>query len=71
MLLSRGLPLTDSRRITHLLSSLGIVDKAYLRVFARLAPSREAWLSEMRRKGQLSEVQVWVIVDVLDTVVMD
>ncbi|KAL1940696.1 hypothetical protein VTO73DRAFT_7737 [Trametes versicolor] len=71
MLLSRGLPLTDSRRINHLLSSLGIVDKAYLRVFARLVPSREAWLSEMRRKGQLSEVQAWVIVDMLDTVVMD
>lgn len=71
MLLSRGLPLTDSRRINHLLSSLGIVDRAYLRVFARLTPSREAWLSEMRRKGQLSEVQAWVIVDMLDTVGMN
>lgn len=71
MLLSRGLPLADSRHITLLLSSLGIVDKTYLRVFARLAASREAWLSEMRLKGQLSEVQAWVIVDVLDTVVMD
>lgn len=71
MLLSRGLPLVDAERIALLFSSLGIVDKTYLRVFARLAPSREAWLSEMRKNGQLSEIQAWVVVDILDTVVMD
>ncbi|KAL1940697.1 hypothetical protein VTO73DRAFT_7738 [Trametes versicolor] len=69
MLLSRGLPLADAQRIALLFSSLGVIDKTYLRVFARLTTSREAWLCEMRQNGQLSEVQAWVVVDILDTAV--
>lgn len=71
MLLSRGLPLADGQRIALLFSSLGVIDKTYLRVFARLTTSREAWLSQMRQNGQLSEIQAWVVVDILDTAVVD
>lgn len=71
MLLARGVPLADAQRIALLFSSLGVIDKTYLRVFARLTTSREAWLSEMRQKGQLSEIQAWVVVDILETAVTD
>lgn len=71
MLISRGLPPVDARCIALLLSSLGIIDKMYLRVFARLARPREAWLSKMHQEGQLSKIQAWVVVDMLDTVLMD
>lgn len=69
MLLSRGLPLADAQRIALLFSSLGVIDKTYLRVFACLTTAREAWLSEMRQNGQLSEIQAWVVIDILDTAV--
>lgn len=69
MLLLQGLPLEDAQCIALLFSSLGVIDKTYLRVFARLTPAREAWMSEMRESGQLSEIQAWVVIDILDTAV--
>lgn len=61
----------DAQRIALLFSSLGVIDKTYLRVFARLTTSRESWLSEMRQNGQLSEIQAWVVVDILNTAIVD
>lgn len=71
MLLARGLPSADAQRITLLFEALGITDETYLRVFARLDTSRKAWLSAMREKGELSEIQAWVVVDMLDAVIGD
>ncbi len=71
-LLARSFPLVDAERIALLFASLGITEEAYLRMFARL-PSRyrEAWLSEMREKGLLSEIQTWSIIDMLDALAAD
>lgn len=71
MLRAHGLPIADTQRIALLFASLGIADRTYLRVFSRLASSCEAWFSKMRQEGQLSEIQAWVVVDMLDTVVVD
>ncbi|OJT11996.1 hypothetical protein TRAPUB_11469 [Trametes pubescens] len=71
MLLERGLPLADAQRINQLFASLGIMDETHLRVFARLATSRKAWLSEMHEKEELTEIQASVVVDMLDTVMVD
>ncbi|EIW58193.1 uncharacterized protein TRAVEDRAFT_47362 [Trametes versicolor FP-101664 SS1] len=67
LLRARGLPHADVERIALLFASLGIADDTYLRIFACL-PSRyrEMWLSELREKGLLSEIQTWVILDMLD-----
>lgn len=66
MFISRGLPVADAKRVALLLSSLGIVDMVGLRVFSRLTFC-EAWISEMRQKESLNEVEAGVIRDVLDT----
>lgn len=71
MLLARGLPLADAERIALLFASLGIMDETYLRVFAHLAASRKAWLTATRERGELSEIQAWVVVDMLDAVMGD
>lgn len=71
MLLARGLPSADAQRITLLFEALGITDETYLRVFARLDTSRKAWISAMREKGEMSEIQAWVVVDMLDAVIRD
>lgn len=71
MLLARGLPSADAQRITLLFEALGITDETYLRVFARLDSSRKVWLSAMPEKGELSEIQAWVVVDMLDAVIGD
>lgn len=72
LLCACGFPYADAERIALLFASLGIADETYLRMFARL-PSRyrEGWLSEMRQKGLLSEIQAWVIVDMLDVLAAD
>lgn len=67
MFIARGLLVTDAQRIALLLSTLGVVDKAGLRVFSRLTFC-ETWISEMRQKERLSEIEAGVIRDVLDTV---
>lgn len=67
LLRARGLPYADVERIALLFASLGVADDTYLRIFACL-PSRyrEMWRSELREKGLLSEIQTWVILDMLD-----
>lgn len=66
MFISRGLPVADAQRVALLLSSLGIVDMVGLRVLSRLTFC-ETWISEMRQKESLNEVEAEVIRDVLDT----
>lgn len=66
MFISRGLSVADAQRVALLLSSLGIVDTVGLRVLSRLTFC-ETWISEMRQKESLDEVEAGVIRDVLDT----
>lgn len=63
--IARGLPVADAQRVALLLSSLGIVDMAGLRVFSRLTGC-DTWISEMRQNESLSEIEAMVICDVLD-----
>ena len=67
LLLSFRLPQDDAERIARVFASYGIVDVAYLRVLAGL-PSREHWLAELRAKGDLSEIQMLVVRDMLNCV---
>lgn len=72
ILRARGFPYSDAQRIALLFVSLGIADVTYLRMFARLPTRyREVWLSEMRQKGMLSDIQSWVISDMLDALAAD
>lgn len=72
ILRARGFPYSDAQRIALLFVSLGIADETYLRMFARLpARYRKVWLSEMRQKGMLSDIQSWVISDMLDALAAD
>lgn len=66
MLIARGLPVADAQRVALLLTSLGIVDLTGLRVFSRLTVC-DTWISEMRQKESLSEIEAGVIRDLLDT----
>lgn len=59
--------MADAQHIALLLSSLGIVDMVGLRLFSRLTVC-DTWISEMRQKESLNEVEAGVIRDVLDTV---
>ncbi|KAI0358158.1 hypothetical protein OH77DRAFT_1435346 [Trametes cingulata] len=67
LLRARFLPESDATRIADLFASFGVSDGAYMRVFARMA-SRDAWLRELSQRGQLSEIQMFVVRDVLETV---
>lgn len=72
ILRERGFPYSDAQRIALLFASLGITEETYLRMFARLpARYREVWLSEMREKSLLSDIQSWVISDMLDALGAD
>ena len=64
MLLSFGLPVPDVERIHALLHAQGVSDIAYLRVLARMH-SRDGWLHEMREKGEVSEIQMRVLREML------
>ncbi|KAI9062788.1 hypothetical protein FKP32DRAFT_1593466 [Trametes sanguinea] len=67
-LLAYALPRDDAARIAQLLSSLGIGDIRYLRVLAGLR-SRDAWLQELKVKGQLSEIELRVLQEILNGLV--
>lgn len=72
ILRARGFPYSDGQRIALLFASLGITDETYLRMFARLpARYREVWLSEMCEKRLLTDIQSWVISDMLDALAAD
>ncbi|EIW58925.1 uncharacterized protein TRAVEDRAFT_48068 [Trametes versicolor FP-101664 SS1] len=67
LLRARGFPYSDAQRIALLFGSLGITDETYLRMLAHLPSGyREAWLSEMRQKNLLSDIQSWGIMEMLD-----
>ncbi|KAL7280671.1 hypothetical protein ACG7TL_005610 [Trametes sanguinea] len=63
-LLAYALPPTDATRIARVLASLGIRDVGYLRVLAGMR-SRDVWLQELRAKGQLSEIELRVLQEIL------
>ncbi|KAI0364692.1 hypothetical protein BV20DRAFT_1116221 [Pilatotrama ljubarskyi] len=67
MLRARILPEADATRIAQLFTAFGVSDAAYMRVFSRMS-SRDAWLRELRERGRLSEIQMLVVRDVLETV---
>ncbi|KAI1796799.1 hypothetical protein LXA43DRAFT_1153842 [Ganoderma leucocontextum] len=66
-IVSFDIPPADALRITELFASLGISDMVYLRVFARME-SRNEWLREMRENGQLSEIQMRILRDMLERI---
>ena len=63
-IVSFDIPPADAQRITELFASLGIGNMAYLWAFARME-SRDAWLGEMRENGELSEIQMRILRDML------
>ena len=67
-LLPCHLPAVDATRLTHLLASFGVTDLTYLHVLARMI-TRDQWLDELREQGQLTEIQMRVLREVLDTLV--
>lgn len=70
MLQAEALPAADVERIATLFDSFGIGAGAYVRVFARMA-ARDAWLRELRERGELSEIQMFVLRAVFDRVAAD
>ena len=57
----------DAHRIAKLFATFGIDNMAYLRAFSRLS-SRDEWLREMRNSGQLSEIQMRILSEMLSRV---
>ncbi|KAI0730870.1 hypothetical protein C8Q76DRAFT_716489 [Earliella scabrosa] len=66
-LLSLPLPRPDAERIAALFTTLGIKDMSYLRMFARMY-ARDGWLRELRQVGQLSEIEMRLLREMLDHV---
>ncbi|KAI0718065.1 hypothetical protein C8T65DRAFT_639890 [Cerioporus squamosus] len=58
------LPGADADRLVKLLASMGVVNTAYLRVLAKMH-GRDSWLREMRDKGELTEIQMRVLREIL------
>ncbi len=67
LLLSFHLPPVDAERLSAVFASYGIVNAAYLRVLSGLQ-SRDVWLEDLRAKGQLSEIQMLVVREMLSRV---
>lgn len=65
LLLAYALPRADAQRLVDLFKSKGIDDIAYLRVMARMG-TRDRWLNELREKGEMSEIQMRVVREVLE-----
>ncbi|RDX50848.1 hypothetical protein OH76DRAFT_1481920 [Lentinus brumalis] len=70
LLVGAYIPHADTQRLVRLFASFGIKDIAYLRVFARM-DSRDSWLNEMQQKGEVSEIQMRVIQELLRKVACD
>ncbi|OSD05416.1 hypothetical protein PYCCODRAFT_1475455 [Trametes coccinea BRFM310] len=70
LLLQFALPLSDAEHIAGVLASLGIRDKAYLRVLSRLS-SRDQWLVELQETGKLTEIQVRVVREIIENIVAE
>ena len=64
LLRSYGLPSQDAERLVDLLASFGVSDTDYLRVLSRMATT-DNWLRELREAGQLSEVQMRLLREIL------
>ncbi|TFK92623.1 hypothetical protein K466DRAFT_212255 [Polyporus arcularius HHB13444] len=67
LLLSFHLPPVDAERLSAVFASYGIVNTTYLRVLGGLQ-SRDVWLDDLRAKGQLSEIQMLVVREMLSRV---
>ncbi len=61
---SYHLPQADADRLVKLLASVGVTDPAYLRVLAKMH-GRDDWLREMRDKGELTEIQMRIVREIL------
>ncbi len=65
-----GLPAQDVERLALLFASMGIADLVYLRVLARMH-SRDGWLRELREKGAVTEIQMRVLREMLESIVRE
>ncbi|KAL7280670.1 hypothetical protein ACG7TL_005609 [Trametes sanguinea] len=70
LLLQFAIPLSDAEHIAGVLASLGIRDKAYLRVLSRLS-SRDQWLVKLQETGKLTEIQVRVVREIIENIVAE
>ncbi|RDX50849.1 hypothetical protein OH76DRAFT_367927 [Lentinus brumalis] len=61
---SYHLPQADADRLVKLLASMGVTDPLYLRVFSKMH-GRDDWLREMRDKGELTEIQMRIMREIL------
>ncbi len=64
LLRSYALPLDDAEHIVDLLEDRGVSNMAYMRVLARMSSTR-GWLREQRDKGELTEVQMRLLREIL------
>ncbi|KAI8996453.1 hypothetical protein BD414DRAFT_478017 [Trametes punicea] len=64
-LLGYGLPYADAERIVRLLASLGIKNLQFLRVLSNMISCND-WLQELKTAGQLNELELRLIREILD-----
>ncbi|EJF64363.1 hypothetical protein DICSQDRAFT_125344 [Dichomitus squalens LYAD-421 SS1] len=67
LLRAYALPPQDVEHLVGLLASLSVSDMDYLRLLSRMA-STDSWLREMREQGQLSEIQLRLLREILERV---
>ncbi|TFK92625.1 hypothetical protein K466DRAFT_212281 [Polyporus arcularius HHB13444] len=61
---SYHLPQADADHLVELLASMGVTDPSYLRVFSKMH-GRDDWLREMRDKGEMTEIQMRILQEIL------
>ncbi|TBU21225.1 hypothetical protein BD311DRAFT_783028 [Dichomitus squalens] len=66
-LVAFNVPPADAQWIEEMLAGFGVNDSTYLQGFARMA-SRDEWLRELRDSGELTEIQMRMIRDMLEYV---
>ncbi|TBU34023.1 hypothetical protein BD311DRAFT_802436 [Dichomitus squalens] len=66
-LLSSNLPVMNTQRMAKLFATFGVKDMLYSRVLSRMSSGNE-WLHELRNKGDSSESNMRVIVEMLHDV---
>ncbi|RPD76261.1 hypothetical protein L226DRAFT_611677 [Lentinus tigrinus ALCF2SS1-7] len=66
LLVSARFPRPDAQHLAKLLASKGIKDLSYLKVFARMS-TRDGWLAELVREGAITEIQMRVLREILES----
>ncbi len=69
-LVASALPRADAERLAGVLASLGVTDASYLRVFGKMR-TRDAWLEELRAVGRLTEIQIRVVRELVESAAED